>query len=224
MCCVNPEARGDRPARLRSYNARTVRFEVDADSVIEIGRGDMAKTQRNSHYSDPNIYKVIHRYSWKEYPATIITLLLMVSITLVLMAFSFIVLSDFKRALLAIVAIILALLLGWTIASLLSPITVTEENRFPRILSTIGGVVSGFTLAKIGDIVSFIRDNIPNPVGGNPIELSFFLLAPLTCVLVGLLSAFVWRNALMIHEENRLQVYRRKLHEAEEAASRATGP
>jgi hypothetical protein len=109
-------------------------------------------------------------------------------------------------------AMIFSLVFGGGTASLLSPITSNEESQFPRILGFLGGVVSGFTLGKIGDIVQFVETTIPTPTT-DPIEVYFFFLGPLTCYLIGIFFTWILRTALKTFEENRLDVLRRQMYE-----------
>lgn len=115
----------------------------------------------------------------------------------------------------AIVAMLSALLLGGGIASLLSPLTSKEESQFGGIRTILAGVVSGFTLGKIGDIVGFAKTVIPSPTP-DAIEFDFLLLASFACFLMGLVFAFVLRAAFISRDENRRQLALRQLHEEQQ--------
>jgi hypothetical protein len=87
-----------------------------------------------------------------------------------------------------------------------------EESRFPRLISAIGGVASGFTLGKADTIASFISDHFSRPTN-DPVETLFLFLAPLSCFFAGLISSFVVRSAIVSIHHNRRMLLHRELEE-----------
>lgn len=169
-------------------------------------------TQPELEPDEKQLFRTAVKYSCKDFKWTICTLVLLAISMLFLVVISFKIIPDSKRALVAIVAMICALLFGSVIASLISPLTSKEESQFERILSTLASVVSGFALGSIDKIIIFLKDAIPPPTP-EPIEIDFFLLAPLAAFLIGLSSSFLARAAFRSRDENLREVRLRELSE-----------
>jgi hypothetical protein len=163
---------------------------------------------------DKSLYRVVDKFELKDYKPAICTIIFLAGLILSFIAIAFKIMPDVATALLVIVVIVCACLLGGGIASLFTPITSTEETRFPRILGTLGGAVSGFTLAKIDSAASYFagyfKATLPPE---HPIEIGYMLVAPLACFLASIILAAVLRTSVISYEENRLQILRRKLWE-----------
>jgi hypothetical protein len=173
----------------------------------------MARAARPAHGNDAELFRIAEPYTLRDFPGTIIALCLLLSISGAFMLASFYILEDAKAALLAIMAMVTTLLAGGGLAALFSPISSYEETRFPRMIGILGGVVSGFTLAKIDVIFSHLQTIFPGTGTDDPLQKSFLVLAPFGCFLIGALASFVLRTALVVQSENRLQVRRRRLFE-----------
>jgi hypothetical protein len=98
----------------------------------------------------------------------------------------------------------------------MSPLDTLEEARFPKMISALGGVISGFTIAKAGEIVTFLSGKFPQ-TSSDPVVATFIVLAPSSTFLAGLISSFVFRHAVISLQQNRRDVLRRKLDEFERA-------
>jgi hypothetical protein len=173
------------------------------------------KQARQRDERDANLYKVAELFRLRDYAVSYVSLTLLAVWVMVLIRIAFIILIDDRVALLAVTAMMCSLFLGWGIAALLSPINPTEEGRFSRLVSVLGGLVSGFTLAKAEQIISnlgFDASKASVSVGA-----AFFVLAPLSCFLTGLISAFIVRSVVVSKEQNRRDVDRRRLEEQEKS-------
>jgi hypothetical protein len=179
-----------------------------------MGRADMSGGRGHPRSrpddKDINLYKVTEPFRYRDYTISWVSLSLLALWVFVLIIVSFIVLGDVQTALVAITAMMCALFLGWGIAALLSPLDATEEGRFTRLASTLGGVVSGFTLAKAGQIATFFGLANGSQVLTN-VSAAFFVLAPLSCFLTGLISAFIIRAVVVSMAQNKRDILRRNL-------------
>ncbi len=161
---------------------------------------------------EPNLFLVVEPFTFGSYSAAVISLALIVAFLAVLVRIVFASEASFDHALLIVVAMIFALLLGWVLASLFSPLSSTEETQFRRILGTLGGVISGFTLAKVSDLIKYLSDKFTG-APDNWVEIGFFVLTPLSCLLAGIISATIFRAVIVSYWENRRQLQRRLLYE-----------
>jgi hypothetical protein len=116
---------------------------------------------------------VAEPFALKSYPVALISLGLITAFLVIVVRIVWVAEATRDQALLVIVAMILALLSGWALASLFSPLTTTEESQFRRILGTLGGVISGFTLAKVSDLIRSPKGKFPD-TAGHWVEIGFF--------------------------------------------------
>jgi hypothetical protein len=155
-------------------------------------------------------------YQLTDYKVTLCGMpLLMVSLVAVICFVCFGI-STARMTMLALTAMTCSLAFGYGIAALLTPLDKTEQGRFPRLLTALGGVVSGFTLGKAGEIITFLSDRLP-PAHDDFVDTMFLLLGPLATFLIGLISGFVLRTFQVDWQENqqrarRLAAERSNLH------------
>jgi archaellum biogenesis protein FlaJ (TadC family) len=177
--------------------------------------------QQDQIPSDDRLFKTAELYSAKDFITTFVTLGVSLMIIISLMLTSYYIMSkSFEKTVITNVTMIIALLFGGGLAALFSPLSSREATQFQRITQTLAGVISGFILGKIDAIVSFFREKIPSPTD-SPIEVDFLFAAPLACFLIGLISSFVLRAAIISRDENRKDVLRRGVYEQERAAALA---
>jgi hypothetical protein len=132
--------------------------------------------------------------TWGDRHVTIVGLVLLLAGLLLAVLFAFLAASTMRMAFLVVTAMLASLVFGYGIASLLNPLDQTEATRFPRIVTALGGVVSGFTLAKAGEIATFVGARLPAGPG-DFVDSMFLVVGPLAAWLVGLMAGFVVRTA-----------------------------
>ena len=70
------------------------------------------RSQRESRLDDQELMKVVEKYRWRDYPAAIAIMIFLITLVILLVAMSFFVMSNAKKALVVIAAMMCSLLFG----------------------------------------------------------------------------------------------------------------
>ena len=62
------------------------------------------RSQRESRLDDQELMKVVEKYTWRDYPAAIAIMIFLITLVILLVAMSFFVMSNAKKALVVIAA------------------------------------------------------------------------------------------------------------------------